>query len=398
VRSRRIILATAAALAAATAVLAALQDDGGAPTLQRCLALLQSGDLAGAEQAADTLAQSGQDGAWRANLVLGAARQRLGRHEQARVAYREYLASCSDSTEQQFVSEQIRLCRPATTQPRPPAAAAQQLKPDDLKRLSAVADEETIESSEHFVVRARNAELAKLVAGQAEKSLSRICGVLLPRQEYAHSVDVYVWPTIEDYRRHARTAAEWSGGSFSLARAENGAVTRRIDLTQLDKVGALDVMTLDRVLPHEMCHLVVTELFGQAYCPLAINEGLAMMSEAVVDNDRVRLTGAALRGDAKIALPELLTMDKCDADSAIVFYAESYSLGDFLHARLTPRQFSDLLANVKAGCSFDDALQRALCVPAEKDFMPRLAKAWEDYSIRNCQFLDALDRTTAARR
>ena len=160
----------------------------------------------------------------------------------------------------------------------------------------------------------------------------------------------------------------------------------------------IDVNMLDRILPHEICHLVLAERFGDAHCPLPLNEGLAMMAETTLHNDRIRLAAAALASHRKIPLRRLLAATRVQADDAAVFYAESHSLVSFLHARLTARQFRDLLANLKDGCPFGDALQRALYLPPDEDFLPRLADAWAAEAIRQGQFLKALDTGLSATR
>ena len=116
-----------------------------------------------------------------------------------------------------------------------------------------------------------------------------------------------------------------------------------------------------------------------------------MMAEARVDNSRVLLAGAALAGGEKIPLQKLLRMDRCGADNAAVFYAESFSLTAYLHKRMTPGQFGEMLTHIKTGCPLDEAVQRALYVPENETFLKRLSTAWEAEALRQWQFLKALD-------
>lgn len=374
---------------------AAISVLSGSDDVQEALAALARKHPARAERIALGAVASKRDGCWRAWLIVAAARQRMGLHRPAVEAYRRFLALCQSPAERAYVMEQIRQCRQAETPPPRPSPPSKLLSAAQRDRFGEVENDEHTESSEHFVVRARNGALAKFVAAQAEIALGRICRSILSGQDYPHSVGIYVWGDLGEYRKHAVSAAEWSGGSFSLRHDDNGRLVRRIDLTQRDRAGRFDVIMLDRVLPHELCHLVLAELFGDAHCPLALNEGLAMMAEAGVDNSRILVAGAALAGNKKIPLEMLLLMDRCGADTAAVFYAESFSLTSFLHSGLSQEQFREMLAHIKAGRPLDEAIQRALYVPREEAFLARLACAWETEAIRQSQFLHALDAEPA---
>jgi len=153
---------------------------------------------------------------------------------------------------------------------------------------------------------------------------------------------------------------------------------------------------LDRILPHEMCHLVLKELFGDSYCPLFLNEGLAMMAESQVENSRIRLAGRTVAGKALRRLETICIAQQYNVEEPIVFYAESYSFVEFLHGRLSGQQFRDLLANVQQGCPVADAVQRSLYMPADDSFTADLANAWEDHAIAQAQYLEALAATKTA--
>jgi len=379
-----LLLAVLIVTASAVAVVGGLT-----PTqaIQSALSALAARDLDRADRIATDLIRSDQAGARRAWLIVAAARRRRGWFREAEAAYREFLAACPSAAEQRYVQERIRRCKLART-PRP-TPVSRLLTKEQREALADVEARQYIESTEHFVVRAFNARLAKMVAEQAEVALARICESILSGQDYPHSVSIYVWPDIAEYGKHAVSAAEWSGGSFSL-RHEGDRIARRIDLTQRDRAGRFNVIMLDRVLPHEMCHLVLAEFFGDAHCPLALNEGLAMMAEAEVDNSRVLLAGAALVNGGGILLEDLLLIERCPSDNVAVFYAEAFSLTCFLHSRLTRQQFREMLHHIKVGCPLDEAILRALYVPPDEPFLRHLAQAWKNEAIRQSQFLRAV--------
>jgi hypothetical protein len=323
-------------------------------------------------------------------MVVGAARQGQRQHASAMRAYRMFLATCASSDVREYALTAIHACQAASNpESARPQAPSKRLSEADRKALAAVEHEVVTESTPHFVVRARNARLAKLLAAEAETSLERICRVILAGQEYPHGVDIYVWTDRKDYLAHAADAPEWSGGSFAI-RVRDGVVSRRIDLTQRDEQGRFAVIMFDRVLPHELCHLVVKEFFGDAACPLFLNEGLAMLAESEPDAERLVLAGAALASKVKIALEDLLIRQRDNMGEPPVFYSESFSFIQFLRERMTERQFHEFLDHLKGGCPVADALQRALYVPPDESFTNALTGAWEDHAIQQSQVIRAL--------
>ncbi len=359
--------------------------------LHHALGLLDEGHYEQADLAATALATHPAQPMARAWLVAASARRRDKRYEQAIEAYRRYLSlNCCGEKERAFVADRINACRQAQQPADAHEAPSRRLSDPQRRLFETVSDKTYIETSEHFVVRARNPHLAKYLLAQAERFLTRIRTAILPGQEYAHQVDIYVWPDRTAFLANAKDAPEWSGGSFAI-HVDSGSVQRRIDLTQLDADGRFDRVMVDRVLPHEMCHLVAHEFFGEAGCPLFLDEGLAMLAESEADVDRTVLAGTALAGEGKIPLQDLLVLNPMDiqADPRL-FYAESFSFLEFLRARLSDPQFKDMLHHVKHGCSVSDALQRALYVPPSRTFLVELADAWEEHAIAEAQIVRAL--------
>jgi len=394
-RSRRYI--AAAVLLIGGAALAAAAVGGLDPSAtQQALQELSGGRYDQAEQKGLALATDPDRPSPRAWAIVAAARQRRGDYAAAARAYTLFLTASDCPGLRQYALQQIRSCQQALEKVPTPAAPSRQLDEPTLRRLADVEPQTSAESTEHFVVQARNAELAKLIAHQAEVALDRICRVILAGQVYPHSVRINVWTDHEDFQKHAVDAPEWAGGSFRYSLADGQAV-RQLDLTQRDAAGNFAAVMLDRVLPHEMCHLVLQEYFGDATCPLFLNEGLACLAEFEVDPARVELAGKVIAGKARIRLDRLLIQQRYDMEQPGVFYAESFSFIEFLHSRLSGEQFAAFLENVKRGCTTSDALQRSLCLPMDDTFLPAVASAWEDHAVAQAQFVQALaDRPGAA--
>ncbi len=381
------VMLAGAALCASASVMTS--PDNTAGEMQQALQSLRTGDFAQAESIATDLASRPEQPVNRAWVIVAAARQNLRQYASAARAYHLYLASCENENTRPFVMQQIQACKSAQSPAGPRQAPSQRLTADERKQFAETAEETFTESSEHFVVKARNARLARVTADEAEIALRRICHSILGGQEYPQSVEVHVWADRQEYLAQTLDAQQWSGGSFSLQNVD-GTLIRRIDLAQRDEKGEFSTSMLDRVLPHELCHLVLKEQFGDTACPLFLNEGLAMLAEAQIDPDRIALAGATLAGKNKISLEDMFVRQKYGQTDAPAFYAESLSFTLFLQSRLGRDQFRAFLDNVKSGCTVVDALQRALYIPHSDEFLPRLAETWEQNAIADVQFVRAL--------
>jgi hypothetical protein len=376
------------AAAATCAAVASSRICGPTERIQRALEELGSGRDRDAERIAMTIAE-GEPPCPRAWLIVATARQRSGAYASAIRAYRLFLASSESGDQRSYVTGQIRICEEAMDKPPAANAPSRRLSQEDLAGLAKVEEGFSTESTEHFVVRARNPRLARLVAAEAERALTRICGGILGGQDYAHTVEINVWPDHKEFTQNVVDVPDYAGGNFSFT-TKDDVTTRRVDLTQRDDQGRFSTLMLDRILPHEMCHLILREFFGDTACPLFLNEGLAMLAESEVDNDRVVLAGTALSGKGKIPLENLMLLERQVLKDPALFYAESYAFLAFLRSRLSDSQFKSMLENVKSGCSVVDAVQRALCSPDDEDFLQALSRAWEEEAISQAQFIRTL--------
>jgi len=357
---------------------------------QEALDKLSQGQYEQAERLAQDVLSHRQPLSGRAWLIVATARQRAGQFAQAEEAFRSYLAENDSAADRAFVLEQIKACQHAQVCDASRQPPSGRLTAQQLVELAQAQPQKAIESSAHFVVHSYNAALSKLIAIEAEAALARIGELLANGREYPNTVEIHIWPNRKAFTANAVDAPEWAGGSYSLTTRDDGLTVRRIDLTQTTNDGRFNTEMLDRVLPHELCHLVIRESFGDAPCPLFLNEGLAMLSEALPDNGRILLAGTALAGRGKLSLHELLLTEAHTLTDVEVFYAESYSLLAFLKDRLTERQFMDLIENIKLGCSFRDALHRALGTPQDDKLLPAVAAAWEAHALEQAQYLRAI--------
>ncbi|MGC9454758.1 MAG: peptidase MA family metallohydrolase [Phycisphaerae bacterium] len=357
--------------------------------MQAAIRAFRSGRYELAEQLALELADRDEHAVPRAWLVVAEARRKRGRDAASAEAYRRFLTSCESPRLRSYVRQRLMENRSSASYNHGRDLISEDMSPREMSQLARVNQQVRTAEGEHFVVRTHNARLASLLVGRAEESLRRICGVLLGGQAWPHVVDVYVWTDRDEFQRHAEDAPDYSGGNFSLRYGADG-IVRRIDLTQLDERGRFDVVMVDRVLPHELSHLVLHEYFGESHCPLFLDEGLAMLAETETDENRIVLAGTAIAAGRHIPLPRLFLATREDLDDPALFYAQSLSFVEYLRSRMTPAQFGRFLQNVKSGSTIVEALQRALYIPPDEGFLRDLAAAWQDYAVAQAQYIRAL--------
>ena len=360
------------------------------PMILRAVTHYRAGRLERAADLAERIATDPVAPQLQAWIVAAGARQAQGDRVAAARAYRSFLQACHNAPARTYATEQLAICRRGDRPRRPPTPPSKKLSPEQRRGLGAVDERLFIESSEHFVVQSHNSALSKLVVDLAEQALRRITAVVMPPVEYPHSVQISIYTSREQYRQKARHHRHWSGGRFELSIDRDGFAHRTIHLVQFDDAGQFDTQLLDRILPHELCHLVLTEWFGDSHCPLYLQEGLAMLAEYGDHGERILRAGAAVAAGETIRLGRLTAAEEYDRQGLDLFYAQTYSFMAFLHERLTARQFSDLLGHIKTGCTLRDALHRALLLPYSDRFMQQLEKAWQEEALAQGQFLSSL--------
>jgi hypothetical protein len=141
--------------------------------------------------------------------------------------------------------------------------------------------------------------------------------------------DVYLYPTTRLLAELGDGSAKAGSASAAPARLTRGQLlSRRLNLAADDRE------LLENTLPHEISHIIVSELLAPARVPLWAHEGLAMLEEAS-SAQRSYLTRAAGAADGSAFLPRTL-MEATrypDAPHLHGFYAQSFALTRHLLAR-----------------------------------------------------------------
>jgi hypothetical protein len=160
-------------------------------------------------------------------------------------------------------------------------------------------------------------------------------------------IKIYIYASTSDLQGAMIYSQEWTGG---VAFADFGIVAISIPPSELDWG--------KRALVHELTHLVVHEATFSPYgqLPLWLDEGLAMYNEGELDPGfRSCLDEAALEGKL-ISVRSLCSPFSAYSEKARLSYAQSYSLVEYLLDNYGQDKMLDLLALLKQGSTYDEAL------------------------------------------
>lgn len=184
-------------------------------------------------------------------------------------------------------------------------------------------------------------------------------------------VKIYIYANSQDLQGAMIFPQEWTGGS---AFTEFGIITIGIDTDNLDWG--------KRALAHELTHLVVHQMTFNPYIglPTWLDEGLAMYNEGALDASLVGSLQRALDANSLITVRSLSSPFSANTNEALLSYAQSYSLIEFLVTTYGQSKMLELLSAFKEGSSYDNALTRVY------DFdMDGLNILWRDYFKKQYQ-------------
>jgi hypothetical protein len=131
-----------------------------------------------------------------------------------------------------------------------------------------------------------------------------------------------------------------------------------------------------RAIAHEIAHLVIHQMTLNPYgdLPTWLDEGLAMYAEGPLEPKLVALLNEAAAENKLISARSLSSPFSAHAEEAVLSYAQSYSLVDFLISSYGPDKMLELLNTFREGSSYDGALNRVYGFD-----MDGLNTLWRDY-------------------
>ncbi len=211
-----------------------------------------------------------------------------------------------------------------------------------------------VENTTNFRIYHADAELARRVGRIAEttreEQIRRWTGQP-PRGTWYPVCEIYLYPNAKIFSQ--RTDQPEDSPGFSTSGLMAGRVTaRRINLRA-------DHEKLEQaILPHEVTHIVLAELFAEKQIPRWADEGMAVLAEPT-DEQRVRAQDLSkpLNGGRIFAVEQLLVMDYPDGQFWPLYYAQSISLTRFLVETSTPVRFVEFVKDAQRH-GYEAALQR----------------------------------------
>ncbi len=168
---------------------------------------------------------------------------------------------------------------------------------------------------------------------------------------------VYVYPSREDLIGALRLGGrDWAGGQ---ARPELGVVL--VDIPPVETAPA----EMQRVIPHELTHLLVYVAAQPAYdsVPAWLSEGLATANEMSPDPALAVTLQTAAENDRLFALESLCAPFPIEGQAALLAYAQSGSLIQFIRNRYGSQGIQGLLAAYRERAECVPGVARALGLP-----------------------------------
>jgi hypothetical protein len=162
-------------------------------------------------------------------------------------------------------------------------------------------------------------------------------------------IKIYIYASDSDLKGAMISSNEWSGG---VAFTDFGIIAISISPSELDwGKGAL---------VHELTHLIVRQATFSPYgqLPIWLDEGLATYNEGELDPVLRSYLEEAISKNELISVRSLCSPFSAYSEKAYLSYAESYSLVEYLLDNYGQGKMLDLLALLKQGNTYDEALTK----------------------------------------
>lgn len=183
--------------------------------------------------------------------------------------------------------------------------------------------------------------------------------------EADRKIEIYIYARDRDFRAAlGPNAPEWIGG---LALPQLALIVAYIDPSaQVDG-------EIGRIVPHELSHVVLYQATHNPYAanPNWLEEGIAVHNQEVADADFPAIVDQAARDGRLIPLRALAAPFPSDTDLALLSYAESLSVVEFILYRYGEEGLSALVDVFSEGETSGVAVQRALGITLDE-----LEAAW----------------------
>ena len=168
-------------------------------------------------------------------------------------------------------------------------------------------------------------------------------------RELVKPIKAFVYESADDVRGAILFAQQWAGG---LAFGADNVLLITVDPAAFN-------LHLPGVT-HELAPLLVAEVTYNCFgdLPTWLDEGLAVYAEGILPNAQRRALNQAVAQDALISLRSLNSSFPAGHSGAILSYAQSHSLVDYLLQAYGWSKMQELLATYAEGAAYEDAIRR----------------------------------------
>lgn len=171
-------------------------------------------------------------------------------------------------------------------------------------------------------------------------------------------VQLYIYGSSADMRDAVLYVQEWAGG---IAFEEYDVILIGVPPAIADDWGR-------KTVRHELAHLVIGQ-FGRSCVggsrPTWLNEGLAVFAEGDLQDDFAAALEDAQQNNGFEPIRTLSGAFPADENAAVLAYAQSYSVVDFLLDRYGQEKLQALLLTLAQGFNYDDALEQVYGMNAD---------------------------------
>jgi hypothetical protein len=229
---------------------------------------------------------------------------------------------------------------PRVAEPARTADASLDVGPQSTAPSPMAAPEWSIRETPSFVIHHQNPELAEKVADQAERAkdaLARRWTGAPATAPWNPRCEIYLYPDGKAFAALTGQSEE-SPGFSTMGMSGGKIIGRRINLR------ADHPNIVVAVLPHELTHVILADLFPKKQIPRWADEGIAVLSEPQVERDqRTGELSEPLNKGQIFRINDLVTLDYPSPKNWNLFYAQSVSLTQFLVEQSSPGKFIEFL-------------------------------------------------------
>ncbi len=190
-----------------------------------------------------------------------------------------------------------------------------------------------------------------------------------PHEEWTPRCDIYLYNDPKQFAREHNQPEDSPG--FSTMTTSGGKISgRRLNLR------ADHPNLTSAVLPHEVTHVVLADLFPKKPVPRWADEGMAVLSEPKAEQlARAADLEAPLASGRIFQVQQLMSMDYPDGRFWGLYYAQSVSLTQYLVSIGSPAKFIEFLKGAEKN-GLEEALKRTYGI----DGFAELQRGWVDFA------------------